>query len=47
VRYLITKVGGGPSGQVTGSVFLWGLLRNVREAIGPATMPLTRVDVRR
>jgi hypothetical protein len=40
VRYLITKDGGGPSGQVMGSVFLWGLLRDVREAIAPATIAL-------
>jgi hypothetical protein len=30
-----------------GSVLLQGLLGNVREAIFPATMPLTRVNVRR
>ncbi len=40
MRCLITKDGGGLSGQVTGSVFLWGWLRNVWEAIAPATIAL-------
>jgi hypothetical protein len=33
--------------RAKGSVSLRGLPRTVREAVAPATMPLTRVDVRR